>query len=707
MDMASLDKESALANLISLWQRRRSEGEVVSPAELCRERPELLPSLERQIAALERLEAHAQALQETATVLPQCKEAQAANEAGSLDPYATLPPDAQAQVPAPTDAPVVPGYEVLGILGKGGMGIVYKARQTRLNRLVALKMILHSYAGSEERLRFQIEAEAVASLHHAHIVQVFEVGEHQGSPYLSLEYCVGGSLADKLNGTPWEAKTAAQLVEMLARAMETAHLAKVIHRDLKPGNVLLTATGEAKVTDFGLAKKLDVPGRTQTGAVMGTPSYMAPEQARGRKDIGPAADVYALGAILYELLTGRPPFKADTTLDTILKVVNEEPLSVRQLQPQIPRDIETVCQKCLQKEPKKRYGSALELAEDLRRFVAGEPVSARRVGRIERGWRWCRRNPVVSALIASVAGLMIVVGALGVDLWFWIISQNPQQTSSSEVVSHEEPASSAPKPAPLRTKGEKLAFLVGVRSYQLGELKMELDFTEQDVEELARTLNKHGYQRKNIHLLTQWNEADNPALSPTGVNIRQQLRRVLEECIPSDSILVMLTGAGGNMGDPRMYAYLPADAQLNNSSSLISQAELYSLFAECRAGFKLLLVDTCQTVVKGNYTWPNLPALPRGLAVYFSCSPGEASFELAKLGHGVFSHHVITGLDGTADANRDGIVTLDELVQHTNQGVRKLIDSELPGEVQTPTLIAEVSGSTALVERRADDVGPK
>ncbi len=213
---------------------------------------------------------------------------------------------------------VVPGYEVLGELGRGGMGVVYKARQTALGRTVALKMILHAdHAGPEARARFTAEAEAVARLQHPNIVQIFEVGEVGGLPYFSLEFCPGGSLDRKLGGTPLPASEAAALAETLAHAVEVAHRANVVHRDLKPANVLLSAEGQPKVTDFGLAKKLDVQGQTQTGAVMGTPSYMAPEQAGGHKDVGPAADIYALGAILYELLTGRPPFKAASLWDTI------------------------------------------------------------------------------------------------------------------------------------------------------------------------------------------------------------------------------------------------------------------------------------------------------------------------------------------------------------------------------------------------------
>jgi WD40 repeat protein len=311
----------------------------------------------------------------------------------------------------------VAGYAVLGVLGRGGMGVVYKAEQTALRRLVALKMILHAeYAGEEERQRFQAEAEAVARLQHPNIVQVYEVGEHGGLPYFSLEYCSGGSLAQQLDGTPWQPKRAAALVQTLAQAMEAAHQAGLVHRDLKPGNVLLTADGIPKVTDFGLVKRLDVAGQTQSGAVVGTPSYMAPEQAGGKQGaIGPAADVYALGAILYELLTGRPPFKAASVMETLHQVLHAEPLPVRRLQLAVPRDLETICLKCLEKDPGKRYASAATLAEDLRRFGAGEPVQARPVGLLGRLEKWARRRPAVAALLLVVA-VLALVGGTGI-LW--------------------------------------------------------------------------------------------------------------------------------------------------------------------------------------------------------------------------------------------------------------------------------------------------
>jgi WD40 repeat protein len=318
----------------------------------------------------------------------------------------------------PAEAPPVmsvPGYELLAELGRGGMGVVYRARQVKADRVVALKMILSGgHAGEAERARFRTEAEAIARLRHANIVQVYEVGEHDGKPFFSLEFCGGGNLKEKLSGTPLPPREAAALVEALARAMQAAHGQHVIHRDLKPANVLLAEDGTPKVTDFGLAKKLDEAGQTHSGAIMGTPSYMAPEQAGGQtSDIGPLTDVYALGAILYECLTGRPPFRAATAVDTLLQVVRDDPVPPSQLQSKTPRDLETICLKCLHKEPARRYADAAALAEDLRRFRAGEPILARPVGHLERAVKWAKRRPALAALL--LVSVLAVAGLIGLS----------------------------------------------------------------------------------------------------------------------------------------------------------------------------------------------------------------------------------------------------------------------------------------------------
>jgi tRNA A-37 threonylcarbamoyl transferase component Bud32 len=295
------------------------------------------------------------------------------------------------------------------------MGVVYKARTLRLNRPVALKMILAgAHAGREAAARFLTEAETVARLQHPNIVQIFHIDEHGGHPYFEMEFVGGGSLADRLDGTPRPPGDAARLVETLARAMAKAHRQGIIHRDLKPGNILLTPVGVPKVADFGLAKLLTVEsGLTRTDSVLGSPSYMAPEQAEGKtREVGPAADLYALGAILYEMLTGRPPFRGATVLDTLQQVKTAEPVPPSRLVPGLPRDVETIAVKCLAKDPAKRYESATALAEDLRRFQAGEPIVARPVGSLERGWRWCRRNKVVAGSLGAAAAALVAVAGL-------------------------------------------------------------------------------------------------------------------------------------------------------------------------------------------------------------------------------------------------------------------------------------------------------
>ncbi|HEV3145897.1 MAG TPA: serine/threonine-protein kinase [Gemmataceae bacterium] len=297
----------------------------------------------------------------------------------------------------------IPGYEILGELGRGGMGVVYKARQIRAERLVALKLMLHAgHAGSKARERFGLEVQAVARFQHPNIVQLYEVGEADGLPYFTLEFVPGGTLSKKIDLSLLSVRETATFMVILARAIGYAHRAGVVHRDLKPGNVLLAADGSPKIADFGLARKLgDDTHLTHTGAVVGTPSYMAPEQASAETSaIGPAADIYALGAILYELLTGRPPFVGATVLDIFDQVRNSEPLPPSALQPRVPRDLETICLKCLQKDPAKRYTTADELAADLERFGRGAPIKARRISPAARAIRWCRRNPAPTAVVA-------------------------------------------------------------------------------------------------------------------------------------------------------------------------------------------------------------------------------------------------------------------------------------------------------------------
>jgi serine/threonine-protein kinase len=327
-------------------------------------------------------------------------------------PVPPIPPE-----PA-TALPTLPDYQVLEVLGRGGMGIVYKARHLALNRLVALKMVLAgAHAGPEELARFRTEAEAVARLAHPNIVQVYEIGTRDGRPYMALEF-VEGNLARNLAGTPVPARQAAAWLETLARAVQHAHRQGIVHRDLKPANVLVGREGTLKITDFGLAKMVGEhpPGETRSGAILGTPNYMAPEQAEGKaRQVGPATDIHGLGAILYELLTGRPPYWGDTTQETLDQVRFQEPVPPSRLQAKVPRDLETICLRCLEKEPERRYPSAEALAEDLGAFLGGEPIRSRPAGRWERLKRRARRRPAEAVLLA--AGGMALVGLAVGTLW--------------------------------------------------------------------------------------------------------------------------------------------------------------------------------------------------------------------------------------------------------------------------------------------------
>lgn len=334
--------------------------------------------------------------------------------------------DSELSFPEPT--PNVPGYELHGELGRGGMGVVYKARQIRLNRLVALKMVLAGAHASAMQLdRFRTEAEAIARLQHPLIVSLYESGEVEGRPYFALEYVGGGSLSAQLGGTPMPARRAAQLVAQLASAIDYAHQSGVLHRDLKPANVLLTADGTPKITDFGLAKRLEqTSGYTRTGDILGTPSYMSPEQAEGKtKEIGPPADLYALGAILYETLTGKPPFRAETPFETVLQVVNEDPVPPTRLQPKLPRDLETICLKCLEKDPRRRYATCEDLRADLQRFLTNEPILARPVSGWERSLKWARRRPALAGMIGVSAAAALVL--LGTSLAYVVHIKNANE----------------------------------------------------------------------------------------------------------------------------------------------------------------------------------------------------------------------------------------------------------------------------------------
>jgi serine/threonine-protein kinase len=366
-----------------------------SPEEACRSCPELLPQVRADLGRLRRLERDVDA------IFPSSEPAVGRGRADQ--PTAELPR--------------VVGYEVQAVVGHGGMGVVYRARHLRLDRAVALKMLLAgAYAGPEERERFQREAEAAAGLRHANIVQLYDAGELDGRPYFTMELVEGGSLAQKIAGMPQPARPSAALMVQLAEAVQFAHQSGIVHRDLTPANVLLATDGTPKVTDFGLARRLEGgSGLTLSGIPMGTPSYMAPEQARGEKGaVGPSTDVYALGATLYEMLTGRPPFRAETSTGTLQQVLHDDPVPPSRLNPAVPRDLQTICLKCLSKEPPRRYASAAALADDLRRFLRWEPIAARRAGPLERLARWARRSPAAAGLVGvALLAASTVLGAGG------------------------------------------------------------------------------------------------------------------------------------------------------------------------------------------------------------------------------------------------------------------------------------------------------
>jgi tetratricopeptide (TPR) repeat protein len=402
------DPEGAVDLIFSEFLLREEKGERPAPEEYAERFPHHAEELKLQIDLHRAMEAHNEL---------------APSQAGGA--RTLFDPRALESALGPDGLPEVPGFEVLEVLGRGGMGVVYRAWQKELKRPVALKMVqAGAQASRAMRARFRVEAEAVARLQHPNIVQIHGADQHKGVLILVLELVDGRNLAQQIAGTPQPVQWAAELVETLAQAIHAAHQQGVVHRDLTPANILLTAADTPKITDFGLAKLVIGGGdlRSQTGELLGTPSYMAPEQAASRHEaIGAATDVYALGAILYELLSGRPPFKAESPLETLRQVLSDEPVPPSRLRPRLERDLETICLKCLRKEPSQRYSSALALAEDLRRFADGRPIEARRSSVGERAWRFCRRNRAVVLLLALVLALSGALAIGSTVAAFWLM----------------------------------------------------------------------------------------------------------------------------------------------------------------------------------------------------------------------------------------------------------------------------------------------
>jgi WD40 repeat protein/serine/threonine protein kinase len=386
--------------LVEVWHRRR-HGEICREADYRNRFPQLDPEWLESVPAITGATSAARAVS-SAVIL--------------TGDYRAAAEDTLQETASPAPLQVVGDYELLEEIARGGMGVVYKARQKSLNRPVALKMILPGQLVTAEAVqRFRTEAKNVARLEHGNIVPIYEVGEYQGQPFFSMKLIEGGSLDQRIKDFQRDPRVAARLLATVARAVHHAHQHGLIHRDLKPSNILLDAEGQPHVTDFGLAKRLEASiDLTRSNAIVGTPCYMAPEQAAGRQGkISTVTDVYGLGAVLYELLTGRPPFKAVTPLDTLKQVLDDEAVPPRVRRLGVPRDLEVICLKCLNKEPQRRYGSALALAEDLERWLEGAPIVARAASPMERGLRWVRRHPAPAALIVvSFLGSLALVGAL-------------------------------------------------------------------------------------------------------------------------------------------------------------------------------------------------------------------------------------------------------------------------------------------------------
>jgi hypothetical protein len=400
------ERDERLGEILADWIEAAERGETPDRTEWLARHAEFAAELEEFLANRARLQEEAeplyQAVRTTAALAPSRDDT----------PHPLSQESTDVLFAAGMIGRSVGEHDLLEEIGQGGMGLVYRARHRRLQRLVALKMLRADVLPSAGDVqRFRNEAELLAQLDHPHIVPVHDVGEHEGRVYFSMKLIAGSSLDRQLARFADDPRAAARLVAQAARAVHHAHQRGILHRDLKPANILLDAEGQPHVTDFGLAKRVESDGSlTQTGAIVGTPQYMAPEQTSGRKGaVTTATDVYGLGAVLYALLTGRPPFRGETVLETLEQVREREPEPPHRINTKVDRDLETICLKCLQKESPKRYESAQALAEDLERWLKGEPLLARRIGWSGRLWRWCQRKPLLASLVTSTGSLLVML----------------------------------------------------------------------------------------------------------------------------------------------------------------------------------------------------------------------------------------------------------------------------------------------------------
>jgi WD40 repeat protein/tRNA A-37 threonylcarbamoyl transferase component Bud32 len=502
--------EQRLNEIIAAYLEAERLGQAPNRQQLLQCHPDLATELQSFFADKDHLDAFARPLSAFAATRPET--AQGASDTDTVAP-GPIPADWKSAATGQT-AQFFGDYELLEEIARGGMGVVYKARHLSLDRVVAVKMILSGQlatAGDVER--FYAEARTAANLQHPNIVAIHEVGQFEGQHYFSMDYIEGQSLAARTRDHPLSASQAAVYVAKVADAITYAHQRGVLHRDLKPANVLIDGAGQPRVTDFGLAKRIEADAKlTASGAVLGTPSYMPPEQAgANRGQVGPASDVYSLGAVLYELVTGRPPFAGPTPLDTLLQVLSDEPVPLRQLQPKLPRNLETICLKCLHKDPGKRYCTALDLAEDLRRFLAGEPILARPVGISERALRWVKRRPVVAGLLAAL--IVAICGLIIGGIWFTVRLENALDVAENKRLAADASADAESKAKVKaqeekeradeaeRKKGEQL-LLAEQRGYDLQIALARRDLDDGDIGSAQDTLSRcrkdlrhfeHGY----------------------------------------------------------------------------------------------------------------------------------------------------------------------------------------------------------------------